>query len=59
MSEHATFRSEAFAEDLEELDPHYQPGATPPMLERPWQRMLASLPLLAVLAQVAVVWVGA
>lgn len=62
MTEFPTFRSEAFAEDLDDLDDGYAPGSPAYRSDSRWQRMLASLPLLAVaaqlLAQLADAWVG-
>lgn len=63
MTEHPIFRSEAFAEDLEDLDGGYAPGSTAYRSDSHWQRVLASLPLLAVAAQLAAqlldAWLGA
>ncbi|WIT09796.1 hypothetical protein PFX98_12655 [Paucibacter sediminis] len=63
MTELPTFRSEAFAEDLEDLGECYAPGSPAYRSDSQWQRVLASLPLLAVaaqlVAQLADAWVGA
>jgi len=58
MTDLPTFRSEAFAEDLEDLDDCYAPGTPDYQCDSQWQRVLASLPLLAVAAQLAAVWIA-